>query len=220
MKKGVLIVAMAILALPGLAMAQPIANVTQNAASTIPVDGAGVLQFDPGIHTSIIIDVVADWQTNQHYAATYYVASDLNSGGLGTGDTDWTYDLTNFIIQGNSYLDPGERMGSGIAAGLDLGQAWAAGRQQYATFMSIYGPGPVILASHEIVFAGPGTLNDLYTIDASSQIGGLACGLAGPASGGASLLYAGGTPLQVEIVPEPATALLLLGAIPFLRRRR
>lgn len=235
MKKGVLIVAIAaLLALPGVTLAQsaPIGVVQASAVHSTPapgvpqVDGSGAIQFDPTIHTSIIVDVVVlDPAIPDTWMANYFLSSNLNAGGITSGDADWMFDPVNARVALGpigAAFQPTDRIVGGIAGGLTLAQAGAGGIEQYMTFGLPF-MSPVLVMSHELQLVGSPVVGDQYLIHSDLNAYGSPSPLPGSGSftaGGGLIPFVGGQPLVVDIVPEPASVLLLLGALPFLRRRR
>ena len=227
MRRGILLLAIAaLLALPGVTLAQvgaPIGEVHYNSATVAPLDG-GAVQFDPTIHSSIIVDIViTDPGILQMYSAYYFLSADLNGGGITTGDGDWTYDASNAKNYTGMDGASGDLVTGGIAGGLTLAGAGNAGIEQYSFGTAL--PSPVSIVSHEILLTGSPIVGDQYVLHSDSLTtgypsSGVTPGVTSFESFGMNIGFVGGVPLVVDIVPEPATALLLLGALPFLRRRR
>ena len=194
-----LVLALAILALPGLAMAQPTLDVSES------VTKAPIIAYDPSVDTQIVIDVDLGPLTAVAAALQYSVCID----GM-ANDADW---ILGNVVQTNGLFQMGGAMPSGLA-GSPMNVVNATVAEGYMAMMP-YGPGAPIatwtLAGNNAALAGKVGTTQLIQADI----------MVWPTNGvdGAPFPVLG-MPLLVDIVPEPATALLLLGAIPFLRRRR
>ena len=195
MKKYVLL--LAILALPGLAMAQPTMDVLIGAAP-------GVITYNPFTDTSINFDVHVGGIPPMG-GIQYSVAIDGQAN-----DADW---LLNNVVQKSFMMFMGGAMTwvpSLVGSPMTVVNATAA-----EGYMGGCGPGQIVaswtLDGNNASLLGK--LNTTQIIQADIMVW--------PNNGIDGVAFAGaGVPLQVNIVPEPASVLLLLGALPFLRRRR
>ena len=205
-----LVLLLAILALPGLAMAQP----TMDASSPADLDLDGIINYDPNIDTQIVVDVALGPATTVNGACQYSLSID----GM-ANDADW--DLGN-VAQTNGLFFMGGAMtdtaGGTMPAGYLVGQSMAIVNATVAEgymAMGAYGPGApmatwTITGNNAVLSTKVGTSQLIqadFPVWPSNNVDG-------------APLAGAGVALLVNIVPEPATALLLLGAIPFLRRRR
>ena len=217
-----LILLLAILALPGLAMAEHLDVVSGGAPAILvdPMVSTGPIVIDILLTTAIPLD-----------GAQYSLSADLNGGGPGTGDglvsydaaTPWVHALgpTGFTGLGGDYV---QLIGVGaIPPGSTFAAVNTMGPELY--FKS-FGQTPLLnnalLCSYTIHLTGPVSLGDQIVIMAGADPGPGPNGMFGNGyiSGTAGGPWHPGAPLVIDIVPEPATMLLLLGALPFLRRRR
>jgi hypothetical protein len=109
----------------------------------------------------------------------------------------------------------------GFAGFNDLATINAAGAETFfdvgTTILPADTPGIVATYTMEIDCDCAGQCPGTLVIDASSDAYGLGNR---PSPEAAGLYSSASVPLTINCVPEPATALLLIGAIPFLRRRR
>ena len=236
MRKGILLLAMtAILALPGVTFGQfgYFTDMVANPANTGNITAGGVLEFDPAADVSIIIDVYLSSSAPTFLdGAQFNIISDVNPGGTGylgptSGDNDWMFDPAVPYTHQGVFL-PGDYFngaGTSQLAGLPLSAAYSGMPtvpEAYATMVMpsniAINPVPAHLSTYELQHILV-TVGDSYLITADN--------IGDPLNGWMNFVDAGMmggwnvmAPLQVDIVPEPATALLLLGALPFLRRRR
>jgi len=201
MRKG-LIVVIALLAIPGLAFGQ-----TQ-------LDVVGPAEYDYTVGGPLTIDVVV---------------SNLPAGGLnglqysitadgGASDANWMLDPATPYANGTVFLASDYLSFIGFAgAGMPLNVVnMSAPELYFKSFGTALAGGTV--ASYTL----------LPTIDLSPLAGQTVTFSAtvdpgfgnGPSPGGPGAWSAESQDLAVKIVPEPATALLLIAALPFLRRRR
>ena len=231
MKKYVL--ALAILALPGLAFGQYGTMTVATPGQATPVVG-GVIEFDPAVDVSIKFDVYFAAPPGMPLdGGQFSILSDLNPGGTGylgqtSGDNDWAYDPVAPYTHANLYgpADYFTGVGFGAFNGAPLSAVYGAGQaESYMTFAAAPVPGPipgVILATYELIPNIPLTVGDSYLISADNDPPGMFLANGWTAMLDPAMMGTWNTviPLQVDIVPEPASVLLLLGALPFLRRRR
>ena len=224
MRKVILALAIAaLLALPGITFGQWNTVVVENPS------GASVINFPIGT-PSLVIDVLVTAPGMPLDGGGFYITTDKNAGGLTTGDNDWIYDpavpftnsgLYNFVAPGNMGDDYLTGVGNAAYNGAPLAAPIAAWVPEawFGAAPAFPGPAGAVIATYEIQPIGV-AVGDTYLIYASSSP------LMPPGQGysGYYGMYGGPwnaeIPLQVNITPEPATALLLLGVIPFLRRRR
>jgi MYXO-CTERM domain-containing protein len=147
-----------------------------------------------------------------------------------TSDSDWQFDADSTYWQNGSLFADSE-VTSNVKLGYpDYGEPYedldyinGAGAEVYfkgsgeyvypvtqghvATYvLELEDPGSAEVST---IYKFSGIRDDYSKGNTPSQSVGVDCGG-----------YTGGDELWVHIVPEPATALLLLGAVPFLRRRR
>ena len=226
MRKFVLSLAIAaLLALPGLAFGSP--------GGTISVKSGGntSISIDKSV-TEITIDVIL--VSDSAAGTVMYCLTADDGGGISSGDADWDYKTGGFSNGDFMDLvdwDNGGRpssMGGVDIQGLPLEAAHdpdiIAGGSGTPGYAFMYqGPadnvtdtpaGTYTVCSY--VLLSPQTVGS-WDISAKEGPGGVdyfGIGVGGSAG------FSGGTDLTVDITPEPATALLLLGALPFLRRRR
>ena len=243
MKKYVLIVAMAVmLALPGitLAAAGSIGSGLNDDGGNITYDiaGDGDLQYDPDNDGSIVIDALITTDT-AYVGIIYNVTIERFIGGVSqgakSGDAHWKYDADVakahilgdvFIYLPPSYPYPeideyeggvGKLPGNGMtiaAVGAQTNESYYTGNP------SGYGPSAgAKIASHWIEPAVTLNAGDKYVLTLDTDAYGLGAGVLWLDDTNTSW-SAGGPVLTIDIVPEPTSMLLLLGALPFLRRRR
>ena len=194
-----LVLALAILALPGLTMAQPSMDVSQT------VTKAPIIQYDPWVDTQIVIDVDLGPATAVNGGLQYSVCIDGQAN-----DADWT--LVN-VVENSSLFPMGGAISSGLA-GSPMNVVNGTTAEGYMAMMA-YGPGAPI-ATWTLAGDNPVLKTKVGTFQMIQ-----ADVMVWPTNGVDGAPFAAlGVPLQVDIVPEPTTALLLPGAIPFLRRRR
>jgi len=227
MKKMLVLVAATLLAIPGITLADPtldaVADPITLSLPGMSVDGDGHLQFDltNPTHTSIIVDVVCTTASITSWGAAYTITSDLNGGGLKSGDANLIYHLTNAHIIGDMFpvteYMSGVGLGAGGGGGATVAAVSAASTEQYMSFSTNYGPNTYTIAKHELLISGL-VVGDYIEIILDSNAYGKVVYLADVVGG--NVPWTQSAALGIDIVPEPATALLLLGAIPFLRRRR
>ena len=231
MRKVILALAIAaMLALPGITFGQPAPAPWEIA---VQENGTGLTSIDFPLGTpSLVIDVIVISPPNNGFdGASFYITTDKNAGGLTSGDADWIYDpsvpftnsgLFTFIgpaSPADEYLSGignGGYNGAPLAAPIAAGVAeawWAGGLLPQA------GPAGAVIATYEIQPIGV-AVGDTYLLFASDKpplpVGQGYSGYYGYYGGPWQMEH----PLLINITPEPATALLLLGALPFLRRRR
>ena len=225
MRKCVLLLATAaILALPGAVFAQGtyISVVPSGVAYPAPTLPIG---FDPSVDTQVVVDLYLDVAANTGIG--FFLSSD-SGAGASTGDALWT---VSAFTAGTLPFGWGPMPGAYMIPGTGVGATLAANN----TDPSLGGPGPANLFN---MYGGAYPAGSLLGTATLVPTGGAAAfaGLIGttlsieadhdmnyPATGATidGLLPTGtSVDVLVNITPEPATALLLLGAIPFLRRRR
>ena len=200
MKKYVLL--LAILVLPGLAMGQPTLDVFPQGGSPTP----GLITYDPrpGNDTQIVFDVHVDGITPMG-GLQYSVAIDAQAN-----DADW---LLNNVVQKSFMMFMGGAMTwapSLVGAPMNIVNATTA-----EGYMGGCGPGQH-LAEWTLDGVNAQLIPKIGTIQiVQADI------MVWPGNGIDQVPFVGaGISLPVQIVPEPASVLLLLGALPFLRRRR
>jgi hypothetical protein len=204
MRKYVLL--LAILALPGMSFGQTNTqlDIVYNAATAAPLVG-GVVQFDPGVHSSIIFDVVFQNPLSQSVTGLQYLI-DLAPVAE---EANWSWDAgtpwTNGTLFSAGMWQAGVQFGG---AGLAM-NVWGSPEAVFVGASPAITTGGLV-ATYEIVATG-GTLSNfsIGVPTGSPPADAVPVGLLDP-----------GIFLPVNIVPEPASVLLLLGALPFLRRRR
>ncbi|MHC4671368.1 MAG: hypothetical protein ACYTBZ_02690 [Planctomycetota bacterium] len=200
-------------------------------ADGVPDSGSSVLNVLPGT-PSIQIDLVCDVPMGAIGVAYSLTADRLAPvpGGPLSGDFDWIYPVNSWTIGPMFAL--GAWLGSGAGYPSALGspaQNIEPGPLGAAHPISFQGPfdfsfigvpgGEYLLASYTLVPAAPLVLGQSWAISAQQTTPVV------PFNNGITTLMgsgftAGSLDLIVNVVPEPTTALLLLGALPFLRRRR
>ena len=225
MRESVLVLLLAILALPGLALGQQqYLDVVSGGASAILVNDQplpqGPITIDVLLTTAIVLD-----------GAQYSLSANLNGMGPGSGDGLITYDMATPWIHGPLPGNPGATGFTGL--GGDYVQLIGVGMGNGATMAAINLMGPelyfktfgqtpllnnALLASYVIHVTGPVVIGDQIAIMAGADPNNMFGN--GYISGAAGGPWDQGAPLIIDIVPEPASILLLLGALPFLRRRR
>ena len=229
MRKFVLALAIAaLLALPGITLGQPGGTYE----TTVLENSTGLSVIEIEVGDSILIDVLVSapdaagpWSSLD--GAGFAITADKNAGGEATGDGDWIYDPTSPFTNSGLFAVADYLTGIGKSTtydGAPLSAPYSAGvAEQWSTAVV---PGPVpssagsLIATYEIHAVGA-SVGDTYLIFADDTPNHTYMGIGyvtyygfygGP--------WTGQNPLQVNITPEPATALLLLGVLPFLRRRR
>jgi hypothetical protein len=224
MRKFVLLLAVAaMLALPGITMGQNVYLFAVEKSS-----GSNVIPVPPAPGTMIQIEV--------------YSVSDVNLDGVqfsfsvngGANDADLNTAAAGLL---------GDAPGRPTFPPTPVGE-WDIGDYNFATgFGSVYGtstPLPAVNAASPEVWATPAgsqvaagtrfidTYQVIYNGGSGVQVINLNLDVYGH---GNSYIYGGGSSsgnyappgdgsANLTIMPEPATALLLIGALPFLRRRR
>jgi len=200
MRKLVLVVA--ILALPGLAFASKL-DVQSGGASaiTLPLNSAG----------PIVIDVMlTDTIAGAIDGALYNIHAN-------NGAADALFDITTYA-NGNLFLAGDYLMG--VAAGGNVppfNMAAVPSSEGYAkTSGALLDGASGTLATYTIQPVAP-LAAGVYVISVTYDPDGYN----GVSAGGSIFGFdPASVPLTINVLPEPASALLLLGAIPFLRRRR
>jgi len=216
-------VVIALLILPGLAWGQSTEVVPNSQMTGLGmVNPSGQIDFNPAVHSSIVIDVLIT-ATQPLDGSQYSIVSDLNGGGVTTGDLDWVYAASNPWTNGGLYAPGDYRAGVGLTGGGGtLASVYGTGiAEMYFTYDSPPTPGTAaLIATYVLEPAGLLTDGDTYTIYAANDPPNtfLENGYAdqGGLGGGP---WQATLPVTVNIVPEPATALFMIGAVLLLRRR-
>ena len=225
MRKFVLL--LAILVLPGLAMAQPVIVPTAVTVDLLGGDhGTGVpLVQLPEASPAGVIDLWMVINSDGDLDGLQWLLDDPNGVFTDVGDATPSADQYPAV--------PGMFFTAGFGSAFHLNDAtyWATGEYS-ASADPFSGP------AKDVIFKNTGFVSQANLVNATvigyelSYPANLALGqypisLAGSSiwtsqdAGGASLNGPlGGNSFILEVVPEPTTALLLLGALPFLRRRR
>jgi len=240
-------VAMAVLALPCVTLAQQATFAEMDCLADpvslglMPIDAQGHLQFNPAAHTSVLFDAILNTDAPFHIGPSYAmsIAKGLSinpAGAVATGgDSDWVYSAPPVNRATAAFYTAGEYItGVGTAAGAGAGKtpAQMGAAFQAEAFSAAFGityAGAGLMGIYEILPNVPLAQGDYYEISlwtdpyfnitgTTGQLFELVGGPAGP--GNLVPFTAASVVLGIDIVPEPATALLLLGAIPFMRRRR
>ena len=207
-----LVLLLAILTLPGLALGQSL---------DIGVGGAPVGSILQSANPNpIIIDVLLNTPIPLG-GVQYSISAELNGGGPGSGDTLVTYDLTTPWINGALFTGVGGDYLGVIGVGAGNGQTMQAVNMTapdsyFKNFGTTPAPLTAGLVAQYVIHVAPLNPGDSLAITAGANPyaymanGYITATGAGPWHPGAPLI----------ITPEPASILLLLGALPFLRRRR
>jgi MYXO-CTERM domain-containing protein len=186
-----LVLALAILALPGLAMAQPNLDATQGGLTAISVP----------IGAPITVDVDLGAATTVNSGLQYNLTVDA-----GASDALFTVQSVTDMSPG-TVLPVGGFVAGTLVAPINLGASNPTAEGYFN--IAPYGPG-LPIAQWVLTCAAVG----VYTIQADTPMN------ASNGADGIPWTTGMGKALVVTVTPEPATALLLLGALPFLRRRR
>jgi hypothetical protein len=210
-----LVLLLAILALPGLAFGDP-----EHLDVGIGGLPGGVISMPPAVNP-ITIDVLLT-SAIAIDGAQYSLYTDLNGMGPGSGDHLVTYDALTPWINGVLFMGLGidyqMHIGTGAGAGMTMA---AINMQAPEMYFKNYGSVPPVVAgllAQYVIHVAPLNPGDTLAIYAGADPMGM--------FGNGYITYggAGGGPWHqgapLIITPEPATMLLLLGALPFLRRRR
>ena len=190
MRKSVL-VALAVLAMP-------LASFGYNL--DLLVGGAASIDFNPAVDTEILVDVVTDVATD---GVNFNIVVDN-----GASDGIWGMGAPGLTAYGVYGASDRWFATYDVAADTDLATLNTMGNEIYFKGAGQAAAGTV--ATYRVVPVGTLTMGEVYEMSAGTDAYGW-----GNFFGGLE----GGAPLIVNIVPEPATALLLLVALPFLRRR-
>jgi hypothetical protein len=205
-----LVLLLAILALPGLAFGQVSLDV---GVGGVPggVSGGGAIAIDVLLNTPIPLDGVQ-----------YSLSAELNGMGAGSGDALVTYDVITPWVNGTTFTGLGgdytQLIGVGAGNGMTMAAMNMMGPELYfKSFGTTPAPLAAALVATYNVTVAPLNPGDVLVITAGADPMGMF---------GNGYSYAGGTqggPFHPGLgltIPEPASILLLLGALPFLRRRR
>ena len=217
MRESVLVLLLAILALPGLALGQqPVLDVGFAGAPGVTISqtvNPNPITIDVLLTTSIPLD-----------GAQYSLSADYNGGGPGSGDAMVTYDAVTPWINGTVFTGIGgdyvQLIGvSPAALGATMAMVNMMGPDMYfKQFGSTASPLTAALVAQYVIHVAPLNPGDTLAIMAGADP------LNAFGNGYITLGGAGGGPWHpgapLIITPEPASILLLLGALPFLRRRR
>jgi hypothetical protein len=202
MRKFVLL--LAILALPGLAMAQMDVSSPDDLASDGLADG--VITIAPAAGQVITIDVATSAGTTVNSTLQYSLTANAADAGL------------DYTALAQSPMVPPQYFSLFYFGGVGLWSPSLVGSSMAVVNTTVAEGYNVSLASSGLVATWTLTTNaslapGTYVIQADSLVF---------ASNSIDGVPMGGTGqhLTLNVVPEPATALLLLGALPFLRRRR
>ena len=242
MRKFVLL--LAILALPGLTFGQNDIYVMSGYADgppgvldSVPDSGVSVLNILPGpVGTPIVIDIVvesaAPWS-----AVTYAITADngtinpMTGNTDMSGDADWLYDPNPALAWINGPTIPladwNAPGGNVVSYGLQ-GQALGAVHDFFGMYTGFVSPqavwhgvgtlpaGEQLVCQYTLNSAAPLVNGQSWLIKAQlDPMFAFGVGVTPPGNFSPTSLD-----LLVNVIPEPASALLLLGALPFLRRRR
>jgi len=220
MKRYLVLAVMALLALPVMTMAWTIElDLAQTGT------GATAISVAPGTAISVDVRLTSNYQ--------YTAAPPPNPKGLDgiqyqiESDSKVTDGLWNFPTDGTAMtlgtVFASSELTSQIATYAPYGAPYnnLAVINSYGAEVGFKGQGTWVLASNNALVAtyamiapsAPG----VYVLSGIKNDYGWGNNPAPVASTGG---YTGGDSLTVTVTPEPATALLLIGAIPFLRRRR
>lgn len=212
MRKFVLLVATAaLLALPGLTLAQ---TLDAFEAGT----GLAAITYDPFVGGSIFVDSYLGPNTTVNTFSNMQYNLTTNGGGM-----DGNFDVLSLVeLSAMTKVGGVGNIGTLIPPPVNLATLNytpnpTGGAEGYANFGGPYGPGkPIAQWELQPTAAGlivlQGMVGGSITVEASTMVN---------ASNGVNgLPILGGAPLVVNLVPEPASVLLMLGVIPFLRRRR
>jgi hypothetical protein len=212
MRKFVLLVATAaLLALPGLTLAQ---TLDAFEAGT----GLAAITYDPNVGGSIFVDSYLGPNTTVNSFSNMQYNLTTNGGGM-----DANFDVLTLVeLSAMTKVGGLGNVGTLIPMPVNLATLNytpnpTGGAEGYANFGAAYGPGtPIAQWELQPTAAGlivlQGMIGGSITVEASTMVN---------ASNGVNgLPILGGAPLVVNLVPEPASVLLMLGVIPFLRRRR
>jgi hypothetical protein len=219
MRKYVLVLAIAaMLALPGLTFGQASLDVVENGT------GNNLVIMDPNISNVLKLDVLLNTAMG-HNGAQYSVTTDYMGGGPGSGDAMWIYDPAVPFTIGTVYpigdyvggigLPPWSPPGPGSTLQA-VNQTWAESFFAYSGLKM----GGGLLATYHIQLVGAVNPGDIFLITAGTEPGPAYLGNALMDANYGMVPWGQGAALTVQIIPEPASLLLLLGALPFLRRRR
>jgi hypothetical protein len=213
-----LVLLLAILALPGLALGQPQLDVGVGGApgAVVAVPPLGPIVIDVLLTSGIPLD-----------GAQYSLSAELVIGGVpmgpGSGDPLVMYDPVTPWINGTLFtgvgLDYVMLIGTGAGNGATMAMMNMSGPEMYFKGSGSIAPQPVpALLAQYVIHVAPLAPGDRLLITAGADPMGMFGNgyiINGGAGGGP---WHPGVPLV--ITPEPASILLLLGALPFLRRRR
>ena len=220
MRKFVLALAIAaMLALPGLVFGQGAQIDVQDSGGGTEID------FNPLTDTSIVIDCMLT-NTMTIGGAQYSLMAAKNGGAQSSGDADLKFAATPWVNgslfgSGDYWAGVGANTNQGAGVTMAVVNGASGYSEMYFSMTSLAPQAGGLLASYELQPAVTLTVGDTYVIVANGDPPGQTRGngwLNETGTGGGS--WDDGTGLTVNIVPEPATALLLLGLLPFLRRRR
>ena len=223
MRKFVLALAIAaLLALPGMSFGQNDIYVLSGYLDTPPgvINGgpdSGIPQIDvaPGpMGTPIVIDIAVE-SAVQWAGVSFAVTAD-SGGGPMSGNADWIYNnwVSGVTPQpGDWGAGGGDPITKG-QMGLDLNSWGPMGPTAAFSGMGWYPAGEQLVCTFTLTSAAPLLVGQTWMIEADFDPG-FGTGVTPPGS-----FSVGSLDLLVNVTPEPATALLLIGALPFLRRRR
>ena len=221
MRKFVLALAIAaLLALPGMSFGQNDIYAVSGYLDAPPgvLDGVA----DSGVPaisipagpagTPIVVDIAIE-SAVQWAGATFVLTAD-SGGGPMSGNADWIYSAfvsSPMITAADWGAGGGDPVTKG-QMGSPLGMAF--GPTAFFNQMGWYAAGEAQVCSFTLMSAAPLLVGQSWMIEADFDPG-VGVGVTPPGA-----FSPGSADLLVNVVPEPATALLLLGALPFLRRRR
>jgi len=205
MKGKVAFAVVAILMLPASTFGAVTMSVTGECiGSACAGDGSSGLSIDGPINAGALSVKISVGLSND--------ASDTIDG------IQWSWAETG--TAGLSYQSPSVTNGAVFSASDYQGFADNTGGALAAAFPESFfkgTPGAVAasgnLISYDVTNTGAMAVGDVLTLN----VGDAAFGFFTTPSGASPSV---GSPLTITVTPEPATALLLVGAIPFLRRRR
>jgi len=222
MRRGI-IITMVLLAVPTGVYAQAVKlDVLANAGS----DGfisVNQIDINPAVDSSIQIDLNASqYPVGGLNGLQYSLSASLNLAplpisGPNTGDADWLIDPVAPYVNGVVFL-AGDYI-SGIGTGAVNGQPLATANTTFPElYFKTFGTATTVglVATYTLVPNGLLTEGDRYHFTAIYDPG---FGN-GPSPGGPGAWDQTSLSLQVNIIPEPVGVLLILGALPFIVRRR
>ena len=218
MRKFVLL--LAILALPGLAFGQPpVVYMSAEVAgsNTVDMQAPGPIVIDVFINVTNAAGGPDGWQYNLSVdggANDHVLTTDPNP------DIVWgIFQPGLFMVTPAEYIGVGQNKNIWDLTNTTLAGCNAVGAEVWQMAAGSLPVGKFLLGQYGMSFNGPvGT----YVIDLNSNNYGWGSGVVTYNSGAnnTTMVPPGDGSDLLTITPEPASILLLLGALPFLRRRR